>query len=90
MSGTDLIEPALIVGAIFGVWRLIKSDVESVRADVRENRRESAREHQELDAKFTARFNTVDPRFDRVEADINTRFNVLDERDRRRLRAMLE
>lgn len=74
-------------GAIlFGVWKM----TESVRGDVRDNRSESTREHAELRA-------DMDRRFDRVEADIDARFNavdarfnLLDERDRRRLRAMLE
>jgi len=42
MTVAHLIEPGLIIAAIFGVWRLIKSDVESVRGDVRE---EQARIH---------------------------------------------
>ena len=59
-------------------------DVErGLRDEIRENRRESTREHTELDKKFT-------DRFDATERHVSERFDRLDERDRRRLRAMFE
>ena len=79
-----------VAAILFGVWKMIGSTSTDLRSEIRENRHESTREHEALDAKFTSQFQHVDQRFNRVESDIGARFNILDERDRRRLRAMLE
>ena len=55
-AGDILAMLAVVGGILFAVWKMI----ESVRSDVKENRRESTREHKELDAKFTARFDAID------------------------------
>jgi hypothetical protein len=76
METTDLIEPGIIVAVIITVWRLLKADIKDGLDGVR---RESSREHDGLRDDLH-----------RFENTVNTRFNSIDERDRRRLRAMLE
>ena len=64
-----------VAAVLFGVWRM----TESIRQDVRENRAELREGRRDSAQEHKA-----------LEAEVVSRFAALDDRDRRRLRAMLE
>lgn len=66
ISAGDLLAlSALVATVLFGVWRMTESVRRDLRAELLENRRESTREHQELEQKLTASFDGLDARIRR-------------------------
>ncbi len=66
LSAGDLLAlAALAVAILIAMWRMTESVRRDLRGELLENRRESAREHRELDAKLTVRFDALEGRIRR-------------------------
>ena len=94
ISAGDLLALAgLAVAILIAMWRMTESVRKDLRAELLESRRESAREHRELEQKIDARFEKIDARFEKFEARLEKfalRFDALEGRIRRSVTALLE
>jgi hypothetical protein len=71
---SPLLEPGVILGAIFFASRWLNSDMRSLEQRL-------SHEHEALDAKFTERFKSIDGRFDIIERQNRRRLRAVIDAD---------